>query len=369
MALRRGDNKSVLVAMSGGVDSSVAAGLLQRAGYEVTGVFMCLGQAAKESGGHPGCCSPEDAADARAVAARLGIGFHVLNFQRDLEEIIRYFVDEYRVGRTPNPCVACNTRLKFGKLLQFAEAMGIDYVATGHYARVLEAGGGYRLYWGVDPTKDQSYALFGMGGSKLAKVLLPVGEYRKGEIRALAAEWRLPVHDKRESQEICFVPDDDYAGLVARRAPELCRIGPIVDTSGKVLGEHQGVYRYTIGQRRGLGVALGYPAYVVRLDAATNTVVLGSREELCQRRLVGREMVWMGPRPEVSRFAAMVQIRYNHRGTAGRVTVRKMGDDDYDTIEVDFEQPVSAITPGQAVVLYDPQNEYIIGGGWIERGE
>jgi len=354
----------VVMAMSGGVDSSVTAGLLKEKGYEVTGVFMCLGAEAPEKGEHTGCCSPEDARDAQEVAKQLGIGFEVLNFQKELENIIYYFVDEYRRGRTPNPCVRCNRQLKFGKLLEYAETIGVEYVATGHYGQIKTLEGQKRLCRGVDKEKDQSYALFAVEREKLEKILLPIGEYRKSEVRDLAVKMNLPVHEKGESQEICFVPDDDYARLVAERAPELCRVGKVIDTQGKILGEHQGVFRYTIGQRRGLGIALGEPAYVVRLDAENNTVVLGSREELLQQKLGADGVNWLVEPEPREPFTAIVQIRYNHRGAKGKVTplfeVGEIGK----RVQVDFDEPVSAVTPGQAAVFYI--DDMVVGGGWIE---
>lgn len=365
--------KGVLVAMSGGVDSSVTAGLLVREGYECTGVFMCLGsptktfedrQASKDGTNHPGCCSPEDSRDARDVAACLGMKFSVLNFQNELEGIIRYFVDEYRRARTPNPCIMCNSRLKFGKLMQYAEAIGADYVATGHYAQIRQMNGEARLGRGVDNKKDQSYALFGVRREDLARIKLPLGEYTKPEVRKIAAEMNLPVRDKAESQEICFVADDDYARLVAERAPELCKAGAVVDAEGRQIGEHQGIFHYTIGQRRGLGIARGEPVYVIRLDAETNTVVLGTGEQLKQKRLAGDGVNWHVEPEPAGEFRAMVQIRYNHRGAMG--TVRPVADEQgkMSRVEVEFDVPVRAITPGQAAVFYD-ENQSIIGGGWI----
>ena len=373
--------------MSGGVDSSVAAALLGREGYECTGVFMCLGQAEKTAGAHAGCCSPEDAQDARTVADRLGIGFHVLNFQRDLQQIIDYFIDEYRHARTPNPCIECNRRLKFGKLMDYARLINADYVATGHYARIVSSESGPRLCRALDSAKDQSYALFSIGRESLSRVLFPVGEHAKDSVRGLARQFNLPVHDKGESQEICFVPDDDYAGLIAARAPELVRKGLVVNTAGETLGEHEGIFRYTIGQRRGLGIALGEPAYVVALDAESNTVVLGSREELLKQTLWADRVSWLTDVPS-GPFPAMVQIRYNHRGA--RATVTPLSDDDVvgvrgvgdgtsssadrasacgsaSRVRVDFQEPVAAITPGQAAVFYDEQ-QCVVGGGWIVDG-
>ncbi len=348
------------------MDSSVAAGLLKAAGYEVTGVFMCLGTADKKEGAHQGCCSPADARDAKEAAGRLGIRFFVLNFQKELEVIIKYFVAEYRQARTPNPCIMCNNKLKFGKLWEYAQVSGIENIATGHYARVQEIEGEKRLSRGVDKQKDQSYALFGVGRERLAQMLLPVGGYTKKQIRELAVEMKLAVHNKQESQEICFVADDDYARLVAERAPQICRPGKVVDTQGRELGEHEGVFRYTIGQRRGLGIALGEPAYVVRLEAASNTVVLGGREELMQNRLEATGANWLvEPEPQES-FEAEVQIRYNHRGAPG--LVRPIADEQgkISRVLVEFAEPVSAITPGQAAVFY--KGDIVVGGGWIEKG-
>ena len=357
----------MIVAMSGGVDSSVAAALLKRQGYKCTGVFMCLGQGDPGPDGHQSCCSPADAADARRVADRLGIDFYVLDFQRDLEKIIDYFVDEYRCGRTPNPCIKCNSQLKFGKLAQYARAAGAQYVATGHYAQIVDIAGQKRLARGADHDKDQSYALFDMSREQLAGVLFPVGSFSKTDIRQLAHEFELPVHDKAESQEICFVPDDNYGRLVAQRAPEMCQPGPVVDTAGKVLGEHAGIYKYTIGQRRGLGIALGEPAYVVGLDVQENRVVLGSRADLLGERLWASGVNWLIDFVPAEPFEAMVQIRYNHRGVPATVKPLNVGDDHNATsVVVDFYQPVSAITPGQAAVFYD-EYQAVVGGAWIDR--
>ncbi len=353
---------SVLAAMSGGVDSSVAAGLLHQQGYNVTGVFMCLGQVHKTDSTHPGCCSPQDAADARLVADRLGVPFYVLNFQKDLNQIIDYFVDEYRNARTPNPCIICNSKLKFGKLIEYADMIGAQYVATGHYARTLDVDGERQLHRGLDNHKDQSYALYGVGPEKLDRVMFPLGQYTKAQVREFARQMNLPVHDKGESQEICFVPDDDYAGLISQYAPELCKTGDVVDSVGNVLGQHQGVFRFTIGQRRGLGIALGKPAYVIKLDAETNTVTLGSKAELMQKHLTARDMTWLIDVPDEP-FDAVVQIRYNHRGAPATVTPIWQAGKYTDKITAQFHQPVSAVTPGQAAVIYLDQR--LIAGGWI----
>jgi len=360
------DSPSVLVAMSGGVDSSTAAALLQQQGYNCTGVFMCLGQSQSDdnSSSSARCCSPEAARDAQTVAQQLGIDLEVVDFQEDMAGIIRYFIKEYRQARTPNPCVFCNTRLKFGKLMEFAEMLDVDYVATGHYARIGSVGGQWRLSRAGHVEKDQSYALFGVARKDLSRILLPLGEHIKNEVRQIAREMNLPIHDKAESQEICFIPDDDYVRFLAERAPELCRPGPVVDTQGRQLGEHQGIFRYTVGQRRGLGIALGEPAYVVRLDADSNTVVLGSDEDLLSDRLVAEQVNWLiDPIPDEP-FPAIVQIRYNHRGAAAEVKPLIDQNGQVTRVEVTFEKPVRAITPGQAAVFYDDQT--VLGGGWID---
>src|SRR4051812_24584708 len=322
----------VLVAMSGGVDSSVAAALLLREGYEVVGCFMRLGSPGEtldellpacdaepnhqpSSGkgskplkiGHQGCCSINDAADARAVAAELGVPLYVCNFKKDFGRVIDYFVDEYAAGRTPNPCVRCNDWLKFGKLHEYARELGCGWVASGHYARVSalptsSSGTGAppvspssnRLLRGIDHSKDQSYVLFGVPRAQLSRMMLPIGEMEKPRVRELAREMGLPVFDKPDSQEICFVPDQDYAGLVERRRPELAsRGGPIVNEEGREVGRHAGQHRFTIGQRRGLSLTLGRPVYVVGKDAATNTVVVGEREQLAARGCVAAEANWL----------------------------------------------------------------------------
>ncbi len=396
----------VLVAMSGGVDSSVAAVLLLREGYYVEGVFMQLSSGeVNEKGGvsDAGSVNVEGtfgraATDARKVAAHLGIKLHELDCRREMAGIINYFIDEYRRARTPNPCVMCNINLKFGKLMRYALDMGMSYLATGHYARIVTVAGEKRLARASNIAKDQSYALFGIGCANLGQVLLPLCDYEKVDVRKLAKESGLPVHAKAESQEICFVPDDDYAGFIRRRVPELSRPGDIVDTKGNILGQHDGVFNYTIGQRRGLGVALGKPAYVVSLDAESNTVVLGFRDDLMRRKLRASNVQWLVGSPPREPFRAIIQIRYNHRGAAGLVTplagdwVDGNGDDvgsssinssgvtmtnscsdaiinsfgiKGNRVRVDFDEPVFAVTPGQAAVFYDDNNT-VLGGGWID---
>ena len=354
-----------VVAMSGGVDSSLAACLLQEQGYEVLGLFMRTGIKPPESSpsantpAHRGCCSAADAADARSVAGMLGIPFYCLNFQRDFDRIIDYFADQYAAGRTPNPCVVCNADLKFGRLIDYADAVGADYIATGHYARVEERNGVLRLCRGADPTKDQSYVLFGISRTVLPRLLLPIGGLTKEKVRGQAARIGLPVCDKPDSMEICFVPDDDYARLVRRRRPEAFQPGQVIDREGNVLGAHDGLANFTIGQRRGLGIAAGHPIYVTRLNVPANTVTVGPREELLRRQCLTRSLNFLADVPAGS-FRAEVKIRYLHRAAAATVTP---GDDR--TAVVTFDQPQSAITPGQAAVFYD--DDMVIGGGWIDE--
>ncbi len=472
----------VLLAMSGGVDSSVAAALLLREGYEVVGVFMRLGSPGEQlgvveatcdlraqsvSGGPPpagaqgpdrpvahapgsqatppskplrigkqGCCSINDAADARLVAAHLDIPFYVVNFKKDFGRIIDYFTAEYAAGRTPNPCVRCNDWLKFGRLHDYAKQLGCDSVASGHYARIehatqsrglqparsadasdsaktagAEAPGSEpaphapSLLRGVDHTKDQSYVLFGITPDHLDNTLLPIGGYTKKEIRALAQDLGLPVFDKPDSQEICFVPDQDYAGLVERRKPELATQGNIVNTEGETVGQHEGHHRFTIGQRRGVGVALGYPIYVVDKDPTTNTITIGGDEDLLTTACTASEANWLGgerrrdgetkrrseeksPGAEESEHPASsslglsvsscpVLAQYRYNSTAVPATLTLLADSTEDTpsgrqgrFHITFDEPQRAVAPGQAIVLYDQANpDRVLGGGWIEATE
>ena len=382
----------VLVAMSGGVDSSVAAAMLVREGYEVVGCFMRLGSpgetldepvlddascearppAPGESIRHRGCCSVGDAADARLVAAELGVPFYVCNFKRDFGRIIDYFVDEYAHGRTPNPCVRCNDWLKFGKLHEYAETIGAQFVASGHYARIGTIDGHRALLRGVDGGKDQSYVLFGSRRSQLDEMMLPIGEFEKGRVRDMAERFGLPVFDKPDSQEICFVPDDDYAGLVERRRPETAREGDILDRQGRKVGSHQGQHRFTIGQRRGVGVALGHPIYVVDKDPETNTVTIGEGDELQTGSCTANELNWLHPEPPPAAWTrCFAQHRYN--GDAVEAEVRTVEDRSGGTpsgrrgaIEVRFDEVQRAVTPGQALVVYERERpDRVLGGGWI----
>jgi tRNA-specific 2-thiouridylase len=410
MALAKpGSGKKVVLAMSGGVDSSAAAALLKEDGYEVVGCFMRLGsddpeeiaagydnlhrspkgkdcalpvvdaqpQAAKKH--KQGCCSVNDAADARLVAAVLDIPFYVVNFRKDFGRIMDYFVAEYNAGRTPNPCVRCNDWLKFGKLHAYAQSIDADYVASGHYARILNRGGikhgGGRpralLARGVDLKKDQSYVLFGTPREQLDHMLLPIGHLEKSVTRQIAEAHGLPVFNKPDSMEICFVPDNDYAKLVERRTDGGFSAGPILDTDGNVLGEHAGHQHYTLGQRRGIGVAMGRPIYVVDKDPRGNTITVGGKDDLLSTGCTAAEVNWLADR-HAGWADCAAKIRYNSEPVPARC---RLGMDEHgrDTLEVRFDDPVEAVTPGQAVVCYSPPEgeaeQTVLGGGWIDRAQ
>jgi len=370
----------VVLAMSGGVDSSVAAHLLLQQGHEVIGVFMRHGEeslnagdagaAAGPSGTLPildrrreqkqGCCTASDAEDARRVADRFDIPFYALNLQSEFRQIIDYFVDEYSAGRTPNPCVMCNNWIKFGKLFDYADGVGAEYLATGHYARLSgsEESGFPSLYRGIDQDKDQSYVLFGIQRSYLSRMLLPVGAYRKSHIRQLAAESGLRVADKKDSQEICFVTSGKHDEFVRARQGGQKTAGEIVTTDGTVVGHHPGIERFTIGQRKGLGVALGEPRFVVRIDAQSRRVVIGRRDELACRQLTAKRTNWLVD-PPAGTFRCLAQIRYNSQPAAATATA--LSDD---RLRVIFDEPRYGVAPGQAVVCYDGAR--VLGGGWIE---
>jgi tRNA-specific 2-thiouridylase len=348
----------VVVGMSGGVDSSVAAALLVEQGCEVIGVTMHL------AGSRSRCCSLDDADDARRVAEQLGIRFYVANYKdRFREEVIEPFADAYLAGRTPIPCVACNDRFKFSHLLARARALGADCVATGHYARIAHdpATGAARLLRGADARKDQSYFLFRLSAEQLRHTRFPIGELDKSEVRARARALGLGTAEKPESQEICFVPDGDYARVVEEIRPGAARAGEIVDAaSGRVLGGHGGVHRFTVGQRRGLGAGGSEPRYVVGLDAARGRVLVGGEGALGARgaRLAG--VCWTSAAAPATPFRAQVQVRYKHTPVEAQITPGADG-----TARVDFAEPVRAVAPGQAGVIY--QGDELLGGGWIEE--
>ena len=348
--------RRIVVAMSGGVDSSVAAALLVEAGYEVVGMTLHLLESPSR------CCSLEDAEQARRVAEQLGIRFYVANYTDAFRsEVMEPFADAYLSGRTPIPCVACNRRLKFGRLLGRARALGAEGVATGHYARVERdaEGGPYRLLRGRDARKDQSYFLFGLDQESLAQLHFPVGEMDKAAVRTRARTLGLAVADKPESQEICFVPDGDYARVVERLRPAaLPGEGDIVDSAGRRLGRHGGVHRFTVGQRRGLGVAGRERLYVKALDAARNRIAVAPAAELTSRRASLSEVSWVAGPPSGGELRAAVQIRYRHRPVGAHIEARGT------RAEVTFDQPVTSVAPGQAAVFY--RGDAVLGGGWID---
>ena len=370
-SVREQKRGKVVVAMSGGVDSSVAAALLQRQGYECIGVFMRLGhepeeqdQAACKTDAHKsnrkGCCSVGDAADARYVAGLLGMEFYALNFRSDFGRIVDYFVQEYNAGRTPNPCVRCNEYLKFGKLARYARALEADFVATGHYARIGQTPTGRpAILRGTDISKDQSYVLFGVPPEELPRMLLPIGDYPKRQVREMAREMGLPVYAKPDSQEICFVPDNNYFELVARRSPQSVKPGPFIGPDGTVVGEHPGHQRFTIGQRKGVGVALGYPIYVTAIDSENNRVHLGPAEELLSQYLVAGEVNWLDDELPNQR-RCLAKVRYNSQPAPATVSLGPQQE-----LMVQFDEPIAAITPGQAVVCYEDSR--VLGGGWIQK--
>jgi tRNA-uridine 2-sulfurtransferase len=397
----------VVLAMSGGVDSSVAAHLLTEAGHDVIGVFMrhgeqspvaCASDAAADTAGDlrvagsgpkasgprsgpailgtatlpivsrlnhkQGCCTAADAEDARRVADKLGIPFYALNLEQEFGQIIEYFVAEYTAGRTPNPCVQCNNWIKFGKLFDYADSVGAEFVATGHYARLeTQADGSTALLRGVDEAKDQSYVLFGIRPELLPRMMLPVGGFEKPAIRAMAAGLGLRVAEKKDSQEICFVTQDRYDEFVRRHSDDT-RSGEMVTTDGTVVGTHRGIEGFTVGQRKGLGVALGDRKFVVRIEPESRRVVIGDRDEMYLRELTARDVNWLDRRSEDASGEArcFAQIRYNAAGQTATLTHLPER-----RLRLRFDEPQFAVTPGQAVVCYDAtDNQQVLGGGWIE---
>lgn len=352
----------VAVAMSGGVDSSLVATILKEDGYEVMGITMRLSDE-----GRGFCLSPEtDAAmlssvrDAQRVAEQLGIPHYVADF-RDMfqKKVIDYFLDEYAAGRTPNPCVACNPQIKFGALMDKARELGADYFATGHYARIMQNDQGeYGLYMGVDSHKDQSYALYRIRRELLKYIKLPLGNQSKTETRQMAEKYGLVVAKKAESQEVCFVPDDDYKAMLRRFRPECLKPGDIVDLSGKVLGRHEGVPLYTIGQRKGLGIAYSEPLYVVRLDMEKNQVVVSGNKDVFAQSLIAERTNWLAFDELTGPMRVNARIRYGAREGLGTVEPLEGG-----RIKLTFDKPQRAVTPGQSVVLYS--GEQVVGGGII----
>ncbi|WP_432628471.1 tRNA 2-thiouridine(34) synthase MnmA [Brotaphodocola sp.] len=356
--------KKVVVGMSGGVDSSVAAWLLKQQGYDVVGVTMQIWQdedsgVVQENGG---CCGLSAVEDARRVAWEIGIPYYVMNFREEFKEhVMDYFIAEYLRGHTPNPCIACNRYVKWESLLHRSLAIGADYIATGHYARVEKlANGRYALKKSATAAKDQTYALYNLTQDQLARTLMPVGDYTKDEIRRIADEAGLPVAHKADSQEICFIPDHDYAKFIEENATEnVPGPGNFVDKNGIVLGRHEGITHYTVGQRKGLNLALGRPVFVTEIRPETNEVVIGDGTDVFTDHLVCDRINWMsvdGLHGEEREIVA--KIRYSHKGAP--CVIRQI---DEDRVECRFLEPVRAVTPGQAVVFYD--GDYVMGGGTI----
>jgi tRNA-uridine 2-sulfurtransferase len=345
----------IVVAMSGGVDSSVAAALLHEQGHDVIGVHMKLHDVAATASNPGHCCGLDDAMDARKVASDKGFPFYVMDLREAFRKaVMDHFASEYRAGRTPNPCVQCNGVLKFRILLQRAKALGASHLATGHYARVAEDGTTLRV--AHDPDKDQSYFLFPLSREALACTIFPLGELTKAEVRHHARRLRLDVADKPESQEVCFIPDDDHARFVRDQDPSFESGGDIVDEEGHVLGQHGGYFRYTVGQRRGLGIAAGAPLYVLRVEAATRRVVVGPGARLEETALVASGLHWFRKPAEGEEVLA----RIRHRGALIPCLVEGT-----DPATIRFKVPARAVAPGQAIVLY--RGDHVLGGGWIER--
>jgi tRNA-specific 2-thiouridylase len=355
-----GINRRVVVAMSGGVDSSLAAALLLEQSYEVIGIMLRLWAEAGPAANR--CCTPDAVADARRVADLLSIPFYVRDYKEIFKKtVVDFFTETYARGLTPNPCLLCNRQIRFGHLLDEALALDAGYLATGHYVRVRRmASGEYQLLKGIDPAKDQSYVLHRLGQAQLAHALFPIGEYTKPEVRAVARARGLPVSDRPDSQDLCFLGNGDYRDFLSRHAPRAAQPGPILDTAGRRLGEHRGLPYYTIGQRKGLGIAAPRPLYVLTLDTIRNAVVVGTAEELGRRELTAADVTYVGGRPPEETLPVTAKIRYKAPGAAATLMPLPPAGR---RARVQFDEPLRDITPGQGVVFY--QGEVVLGGGTI----
>ncbi|MEY2846360.1 MAG: tRNA 2-thiouridine(34) synthase MnmA [Chloroflexota bacterium] len=349
----------VMVAMSGGVDSSVVAAMLHQAGHDVTGVTMHLWEGDNDKMVESRCCSMEMVSGARRVCAQLGIPYYVFNYQKDFRKhVINYFADEYTHGMTPNPCLACNRDVKFKALLERAQLLGFDALATGHYVRNEQHAGQWHLYRSADLRKDQSYVLHMLGQSELSRLLFPLGGLTKPQVRAMASEMGLATAERPESQDICFVPDRDYRSFVKSQRPEAFMPGDIVDSTGQKLGAHQGIPLYTVGQRRGLGIAVGSPLFVTHIDADNNTVVVGPAADLRKATICVDRVTYVAGTPPDTQFVCAVQSRSHADAAPARAVVTGER-----TVEIHFDTPQDGISPGQSAVFY--RDDEVIGGGRI----
>lgn len=353
------EKKKVVVAMSGGVDSSVAAALLKEQGFDVTGMMLRLwSEPGKENSNR--CCTPDAMAQARRVAGILDIPFYAVDAKDVFREtVVQYFLDGYAKGETPNPCLICNRQIRWTFLLNHALALGAEYMATGHYVRIRDEGAEKILLRAIDPLKDQSYVLYVLNQEKLKHAIFPIGDYPKAEIRAIAERFGLPTASRKDSQDLCFLAGEDYRNFLKRNAPQILKTGNIQTLEGNVIGEHNGLANYTIGQRKGLGVASPLPLYVIRKDSASNTLIVGTQEQMGVGELTAREVNWLSASPPTEAFQARVKIRYTAKEVSARV--EPLG---ADQAKIRFETPARDATSGQAAVFY--VGEKMLGGGIIQ---